>query len=198
VVDSDGGPLVAVRTLREGGQDGQPARVRREALLTFELGQSDLPLRPAFPVLMANLLEWLAPRPEGQTQVVAPGGALQVEASPLARSVRVTAVLDGSIATQELAPPWPPRAFRPPAPGLYSVVEDDPDGPAVSYVVADAFAPSEADLGLVEPAAFAAQTTPGGDIGRVLNSVRAGIWPWLLAALLILATTEWLVDARGR
>jgi hypothetical protein len=196
VVDSDGGPLVAVRTLREGFLDGQPARVRREAILTFELGQSDLPLRPAFPVLMANLLEWLAPRAEGRIQAVAPGGAVQVEASPLARSVRVSALLDGSRVTEELAPPWPPRSFHPPAPGVYQVVEDEPDGPLVSYVVADAFAPSEADLGLVEPALFA--TPQSSDVTRVLNSVRAGVWQWLLAALLLLATAEWLVDARGR
>jgi Ca-activated chloride channel family protein len=195
VVDSDGGPLVAVRTVRE---EGPPARVRREAMLTFELGQSDLALRPAFPVLMANLLEWLAPRAEGRMQVVAPGGAVQVLASPLARSVRVLSLLGGSSVVEELAPPWPPRSFHPPAPGVYQVVSDNPDGPAVSYVVADAFAPSEADLSVVEPAGFAAHAVQGSDIGQVLNSVRAGVWPWLLAALLVLATAEWLVDARGK
>jgi hypothetical protein len=192
VVASDGGPLLAIRTVREAGD-----RVRREALLSFELGQSDLPLRPAFPVLMANLLAWLSPRPDGQTQLVHPGGVLQLEPSPLARSVRIESVLDAAVPAEELAPPWPPRTFRPPAPGLYRLVEEDPRGATLTFVVADGFAPTEADLSPATPAALIG--TAATDAGQLnVNAVRAGVWPWLLAGLLVLAAAEWLVDARGR
>jgi hypothetical protein len=197
-VHSDGGPLLLVRAQHEGGADRQPARVRREALLTFELGESDLPLRPAFPVLMANLLEWLAPRPEGRPQAVAPGGALQVDASPLARSIRVESVLDARMPAQELAPPWPPRTFRPPEPGLYRLIEDTPDGSATSLVVADGFAPSVSDITPREPALFAGQTAQGVDAAQVLRSVGMQLWPWLLVGVLGLGLLEWVVDARGR
>ena len=181
VVDSDGGPLLLVRSVRDGTQ------VRREALLTFELAESNLPLRSAFPVLMANLLDWLAPRPQGSPHDVAPGGVLQLDASPLAQDLRVE--------SEQLAPPWPPRPFRPPAPGVYHVIEDDADRQVSTYVVADAFAPSESDLRVHQPD-IAVQ--PDSDsVGAVLRSVRSGLWPWLLAMLLGLAGAEWLVDARG-
>jgi hypothetical protein len=190
VVDSDAGPLLLVRTLREGDQ------LRREAWLTFELGESDLPLRSAFPVLTANLLDWLVPRPEGSPRSVAPGAALQVTASPLARAVRVE-TLDASRPTQQLAPPWPPRPFQPPAPGVYRSVEDDPDRPVSTYVVADAFAAGESDLRPRQPEALAAQMDQSDRVGEVLRGVRSGVWPWLLALLLGLAGLEWVVDARG-
>jgi hypothetical protein len=64
-----------------------------------------------------------------------------------------------------------------------------------TYVVADAFAPSESDLRVHQPD-IAVQ--PDSDsVGAVLRSVRSGLWPWLLAMLLGLAGAEWLVDARG-
>jgi hypothetical protein len=191
VVDSDGGPLLLVRTLRDGDQ------VRREALLTFELGESDLPLRSAFPVLMANLLDWLVPRPEGSPRSVAPGATLQLAASPLARTLRVESVEDAQT-SEDLAPPWPPRPFRPAAPGVYRAIEDDPDHRVTTYVVADAFSSSESDLRPRQPDALAAQTAQSDAVGQVLRSVRSGVWPWLLALLLGLGVAEWVVDARGR
>jgi hypothetical protein len=191
VVDSDGGPLLLVRTLRDGEQ------VRREALLTFELGESDLPLRSAFPVLMANLLDWLVPRPEGSPRSVAPGATLQFAASPLAHGLRVESVVDGA-SPEELAPPWPPRPFRPSAPGVYRTIETDPDRLVTSFVVADAFAPSESDLRPRQPDVLVAQNAEFDTVTQALRGVRAGVWPWLLALLLGLAGLEWLVDARGR
>ena len=196
VVDSDGGPLLVVRTVRDDTTgSGSASRPRREALLTFELGESDLPLRPAFPVLMANLLDWLTPRPETNLQPVTPGSASQVDTSPLATSLRAESALDGQVPPDALAPPWPARAFRPPSPGVYRLIADTPDGPSTSYLVAEAYAPSEADLTRVTPALV--HDSPS-QLASALNSVRAGIWPWLLAALMLAAAAEWFVDARGR
>ena len=192
VVDSDGGPLLLTRTVRDG------ERVRREALLTFELGESDLPLRSAFPVLMANVLDWLAPRTAGNPRTVAPGAVLQLETSPLAAGLHVQSALDASSQPETLAPPWPPRPFRPPAPGVYRVVEDDPDSPVTTLVVADAYAPSEADITPHAPDLLTSQTAQSDTVSQVLRGVRSGLWQWLLAALLGLGVAEWLVDSRGR
>jgi hypothetical protein len=50
---------------------------RRVAVLTFSLQQSDLPLRPAFPILMANLVDYLAPGGSGLVPAsFAPGESL--------------------------------------------------------------------------------------------------------------------------
>jgi hypothetical protein len=192
VVDSDGGPLLLTRSVRDGEQ------VRREALLTFELGESDLPLRSAFPVLMANLLDWLAPRPSGNPRSVDPGAALQLETSPLATRLRVESALDATLPAEELAPPWPPRPFHAAAPGVYRAVENDPDGPLTTLIVAGAYAASEADITPVQPVALASQATQSDALGQALRSVRSGLWPWLLAGLLALTAVEWVVDSRGR
>ena len=195
VVDSDGGPLLVVRTVR----DDSTGRPRREALLTFELGESDLPLRPAFPVLMANLLDWLAPRPETTLQPVTPGSGLRIDVSPLATSLRAESALSDQdadpAAPDTLAPPWPPRAFHPSRPGVYRLTTDTPDGPSTSYVVAEAYSPDETDLTRLTPSLV--HDTPS-QLATALSSVRAGIWPWLLAGLLLAAAAEWFVDARGR
>lgn len=73
LVEAEGGPLVLV---------GEVNR-RRVAILTFDLHDSDLPLQVAYPILMKNLLDYLAPaqafsapdglRP-GDTLVIKPGG----------------------------------------------------------------------------------------------------------------------------
>jgi hypothetical protein len=192
VVDSDGGPLLLTRSVRDNDQ------VRREALLTFELGESDLPLRSAFPVLMANLLDWLAPRPAGNPRSVAPGAALQLETSPLAAALHVQSALDASRPPDELAPPWPARPFRAPVPGVYRAIEDDPDGAVTTLVVADAYAATEANITPTQPSALADQAAQPDAIGQALRSVRSGLWPWLVAGLLALAAAEWIVDSRGR
>ena len=180
VIDSDGGPLLAVRS--EG--------LRRQAVLAFDLSHSDLPLRPAFPILMANLLDWLLPRPESAPRIVAPGAALPLETSPLAQQLWVETP-DGS--RLDLAPPWPPRPFRPPSPGIYRAVQELEGGKEESLVVASGYHPREADLTPRTPALSAAD-------GVSLPSSRGAVafWPWLAAAVLLLSLVEWWVDARGR
>jgi hypothetical protein len=51
LVEADGGPL-----LLAGEIEG-----RRIAVLAFDLQHSDLPLQVAFPILLSNLVDWLAP-----------------------------------------------------------------------------------------------------------------------------------------
>ncbi len=194
VVDSDGGPLLSVRTVRTDASGDRPARLRREALLSFDLSDSDLPLRPAFPVLMANLLDWLVPSRDTVGQSVAPGSSLAVSGGPLAQSLRAESMLEPN-AGQDLAPPWPARPFRPTTPGVYRVLQDQE---ASGYVVADAYAPTEADISPREPTALTADLQDDGNVRGVLRSVRGGLWLWLLAALLLLSLLEWGVDARGR
>ncbi len=179
VIDSDGGPLLAVRS--EGGH--------RQAILAFELGQSDLPLRPAFPVLMANLLDWLLPQPEMAPHSVPAGGDIYLEPTPLAQQLWVEAS-DGT--RIDLAPPWPARSFRPPAPGLYRVVQAWDGGRQESLLAAGGYSPQEADLTprvLDLPVEGAAPT--------VSARGALGFWPWLAAGVLLISLLEWWIDARG-
>ncbi|HZR98616.1 MAG TPA: BatA and WFA domain-containing protein [Chloroflexota bacterium] len=180
VVDSDGGPLLAVRA------EGQ----RRQAVLAFDLAQSDLPLRPAFPILLASLLDWLAPRDAGAVQAVAPGAAVAVEPAPLAEVAWVEGA-DGARA--ELAPPWPPRPFQPPAPGLYRVIQAGEGMRQERVLVAGGYDPREADLA---PRALDLPAAAGEPLPAAGGAL--AYWPWLALGVVLVSLAEWWVDARGR
>ena len=50
---------------------------RRLAVMAIDLTRSDLPLQVAFPILLSNLVQWLAPGSGGDIPIqVAPGGAV--------------------------------------------------------------------------------------------------------------------------
>ena len=71
VLDSDAGPLIVA---------GEVAG-RRVAILGFDLHDSDLPLQPAFPLLMRNLVGYLLPEPAGGLAAsVAPGTPVSLAA----------------------------------------------------------------------------------------------------------------------
>ncbi len=64
---------------------------RRAAVLAFDLQHSDLPLQPAFPILFANLVDWLAPELSGDLPTAAAPGeslALRLPGSPTQASLR--------------------------------------------------------------------------------------------------------------
>lgn len=180
VIDSDGGPLLAVRT--EG--------LARYAVLAFELGQSDLALRPAFPVLMANLLDWLLPRPEDTPRIVAAGSTTALAASPLSELMWV----EGADGTRfDLAPPWPPLPFRPPSQGLYRVVQSGSSGQHASFLIAAGYDSQESRLAT---GAVDIKVASGSNVPPARSALN--LWPWLAVALLLTSLIEWWVDARGR
>ena len=129
------------RRAASGRSHGGRGDVRRSS--PSSLAISDLPLRPAFPVLMANLLDWLLPAARGGA---ANGGTRLCSVSragPLAEQLRVE---DSEGTRHELAPPWPPRPFRPPAPGLYRVIQEGGSGRQESSLIAAPYDAGEADL----------------------------------------------------
>lgn len=281
VVNSPNGPLLAVRE----------SAGRREAALTFRLTHSDLALRPAFPVLLANLLDWLAPRPAGEPIVVIPGSVARVEPMPLAETIHVEEAArragstarpgtDGSIEgagkagsstaqagtdgssevvartgstarpgndgrlevagragstarpgsggsveragragntarpggddsagnghsargdqsaarVDTLAPPWPPAAFRAPAPGLYRVVQQGPAGKHERLIIASGYVASEAAL-TPRPVAIRGGEATGAE---ALPPRAWSLWPFLAIGIIAVSLLEWWVDARGR
>ena len=179
VIDSDGGPLLAIRT--EGG--------RRQAAIAFDLSQTDLPLRPAFPVLMANLLAWLLPAPEAEPRAVPPGASVAIDPAPLAQQVWAEGP-EGD--RYDLAPPWPPLSFQPPRPGLYRIVQAGEGDRQEFAVVVDGYHPSEADL---VPRPLGLPPADGEPVAPAHGTF--AYWPWLALAILGLSLGEWWLDARG-
>jgi hypothetical protein len=82
---------------------------RRLALLAFDLHDSDLPLQPDLPILVSNLLDWLAPGSTLPADLsLRPGDTVPILPVAGATRVEVTAP-DGRRIT--LAPPFPVAPF---------------------------------------------------------------------------------------
>lgn len=85
LIESQGGALLLA------GESPDNA-LRRVVLLPFDLRRSDLPLQIAFPVLMANAVDWLAP-PQGLN---VPASVKPGEVVPMPAGTRVT-LPDGTV-----------------------------------------------------------------------------------------------------
>ena len=185
LIEAEGGPL-----LLTGEQNG-----RRIAILTFDLRDSDLPLQIAFPILMANITDWL--RPGGVVDAptgVQPGTPVPLTPGASSSSVRLTKP-DGSVWVQPVNSSEVLLFDETDQLGLYQLERVDNSGshPAGQFAV-NLFAPAES---AITPAAAihigqtAVSTPPASNIGQY------ELWPWLLAAALLVLLVEWWVYHRG-
>ena len=183
LVTAQGGPLLLA------GETGG----RRIAVLTFDLHRSDLPLQIAFPVLIANLAEWLTPGlPFDAGENLHPGEAVTLYPGDAATLAIIRP--DGRRWT-----PSPGAAEEPGNPifaetedlGLYQVEIDN--APAGQFAV-NLFDPAESSLSRQEAITVGrAEIAPGGEqqLGQ------RELWPWLAAVALLILILEWWVYHRG-
>ncbi|HRF48036.1 MAG TPA: VWA domain-containing protein [Anaerolineales bacterium] len=180
LVDSEGGPLVFA------GETGG----RRVAVLTFRLQDSDLPLQLAFPVLMSNLLAYLAPAqafsaPDGllpgETLLIRPAGgddAIAID-DPTGQRFQAPATEAGVLfADTQLL-------------GLYTVVSTQR---VVGQFAVNLFDGGESTI------APATQLTLGQSPVTATPAEETGeleLWPWLAAAALLILLIEWYVYHNG-
>ncbi|MCA9998169.1 MAG: BatA domain-containing protein [Anaerolineales bacterium] len=185
LIEAEGGPL-----LLAGEQNG-----RRIAILTFDLRDSDLPLQIAFPILMANITEWL--RPGGAVDApagVQPGTPVPLTPGASSSSVRLTKP-DGSVWVQPVNSSEVVLFDQTDQPGLYQLERVDSSGsyPAGQFAV-NLFAPAEsaiAPAAAIQIGQTAVSTPPASNIGQY------ELWPWLLAVALLVLLVEWWVYHRG-
>lgn len=178
VISAAAGPLMLVK-------EDEP----RDALLTFDLHHSDLPLQAAFPILVQNLLDYLLPG-GFENQVFAPGQAVTLIPEPGARWADVTGP-DGH--TTRLTPPAGSQAFPPftasDQPGVYTVRQQLSSGQRQSRFVVQLQDPS---ISRITPGAepfLQPLDKPPGTLPRGTLE----IWPFLVAAGVVLLVIEWLV-----
>ncbi len=177
-------PLLAV-----GQTDG-----RRLAVLAFDLRQSDLPLRVAFPVLLANLVGYLVPGMRGDLpETVAPGGVMEIALPPQAKAAFVTrpdgapvrlTVRDGIAMFDDT---W--------MPGVYKVSwEGDGERWLFGRFAVNGFNPLEAAI-----APHQALSMIGWEERHIPadRPVRREWWRLPAWAALVLCVAEWLVQYRG-
>ena len=179
LVDSDAGPLVFV-----GETEG-----RRVAVLAFDLHKSDLPLQVSFPILFANLFQFLTP----SGAVDAPDGAapfqpVSIQPEAAVEQVRVTTP---SGAVFRLPVGETGVQFRETGEtGLYTVNYVLEGQERSEYFAVNLFSAAESSIQPqteIRIGQASLQQTVQEDLGR------REVWPWLAGAALVILLVEWWV-----
>jgi hypothetical protein len=184
-------PPALIPLLLTGEVDG-----RRVAVLAFSLQQSDLPLRPAFPILMANLIHYLAPSPGAFIPAaLTPGEALSFSIPAQLERVWMTPPAGPDI----VLPAQAGRVSLPPLPqpGLYAVTFESTDRAVNSaHFAVNFFDPLES---AIAPRPELESTDPAGS-GPALIPLPPAYQEWwrpLAFGALVLLVIEWLVYQRS-
>jgi len=179
LVQAEGGPLVFAGEV--GG--------RRVAVFTFDLHDSDLPLKITYPVLMANLINYLSPAqafsaPDG----LRPGQALTIKPGSG----------DTAIVIQD------PHGLRYAAATEAGVIFADTYALGVYQVLSDQRTLGRFTVNLFEPLESRIRPAPSITVGRVEVPAAAPqaegqleIWPGLAGLALALLLLEWWLYHRG-
>ncbi len=191
LVEAEGGPLLFVAE-RPGG---------RLAVLTFDLRDSDLPLQIAFPVLTANLVEWLLSTDgggiggSGLPALLRAGDLISVQPDPEAADIVVTTP-DGARHALPLGA-QPPAFAATDRLGVYLVEQFDKDGQLLEStpVAVNLFDEDESDIAPRE-----AVRVGQAELQAVTRQEegRREFWPWLAVAALGVLGAEWWVYFVGQ
>lgn len=167
----------------------------RIVVITFDLHDSDLPLRIAFPVLMANVTNWLSP---GRA-FDAPTGLRVGDPVGLSPAAGTTVILvdkpDETLWTMDVGEEEIIFAETEQL-GLYNVRLRDSEGdrPAGSFAV-NLFSPTESQIEPV-PAIQLGQIQAETETERE-NVGQREFWPWLAGIAFLILVIEWWVHHRG-
>ncbi len=177
LIGTQAGPLVFA-----GETDG-----RRIAALTFDLRESDLPLQVAYPILFANLLDYLVPPSAfDATRALRPGDSLSILPPPGVQQVVV------------ISPSGKAYAFTPLAGaitftetgelGYYAVNFLEGDATAYQTFAVNLFDPLESDIrprASIQVGTAAVAPTVSEQVGQ------REVWPWLAGLALLVLLVEW-------
>jgi hypothetical protein len=182
--NGDAAPLLVA-----GEADG-----RQLAVLAFDLRRSDLPLRPAFPLLLAHLVDFLAPGTTGPLPAtVSPGQPLEIPLPPQAEAAVVTRP-DGS-GLRLVAERGTTLLADTGTPGVYQIAwEVGGEQHPLGRFAVNLFNPLESDV------APRRELVLGGSGERAVAAERPARREWwrpVAWAALALLIIEWLVQYRA-
>jgi hypothetical protein len=167
---------------------------RRCAVLPFDLHQSDLPLLPAFPILVKHLQEYLLPT-AGNTLGQAEVGT-RVALLPPIRETGWT-YTDPAGKSHEISPKDIEQGFYPTEPGLYQFQSKEGDA---RQLLSAAIPPGESVIAPTHvslPSGGASEAAQAASGAAANSSGGLEIWRYLAAAILLLLFVEWGVYKRG-
>lgn len=167
---------------------------RRFAIWSADLHRSDLPLRPAFPVMLQNTVDWLLPPGLGVPARISPGDEVKIVAPPMARRIVVE---DAGDTIVELAPPFPMSPWVPAEPGLYRLITYRDDGSVVREIAVNGYNAAEADLQVRDPRRSG---DPADRSKKTAHDAKRALplAQWLALTGLLIIIIEWGVASRGR
>jgi len=163
----------------------------RQALFGFDLHDSDLPLRVAFPILVQNLSEWILP-PSVPSHSFHPDEAVTIVPATGATSVTVVRP-DGSrrsLAGSSVA------TFRDTGlMGLYTVEQAVSGKVEKSWFTVNLFSEQTSQLKPIERLTLPPSTNTTA--AHAARRSELEIWPWIALVALSVVVVEWLAFHRG-
>lgn len=179
---------------------GGAGEVRRLAF-AFQLEDTDLPLRPDFPILIRNAVSWLTELSGEALGTGIAGQPLELSFLPEAASavwetVEAAGKTEPASRSSEGFP-----ASAPAGPGLYRLVEQDEAGLLLRMRYYSVFSDiREADPERVTDFGFLGAGAGGEPVAKAGAETPAppyDLAPWLIAAILLVLLVEWEVYRRG-
>jgi hypothetical protein len=166
-------------------QGGAP----RVAALALDIGDSDLPLRVAFPLLISNTLHWLV-----GDEAVSILNRRAGEALPLAAGESIPVDAQNPWKKQTPGTPKPPVAhdlFQPLTNGFYAWQTRD----GQRWLAVNTFSEAESNLRIANPTTGAGISLPSISMTRLAGWP---LWQYLAAAALLLFALEWWLFHRRK
>jgi hypothetical protein len=202
-----GRPVIVARSHQIHGQGEQHSspllivgqrETRRLAVLAFDLRDSDLPLRVAFPLLLANLVDYLTPGVgNALPEQVSPGQPLLIPLPPQAQAGVITCPQGNRV---RLTPENGSVRFADTTtPGVYTVTWEDAetDTPTrIGRFAVNGYSALESDIA---PRAQLGITSTDREIAVTHDhtAARREWWRPLAWTALTLLIVEWLIQYRG-
>jgi hypothetical protein len=167
---------------------------RRVAVLGFDLHESDLPLQPAFPILMHNMTNWLLPPPIQDGEATTPGTPLTIQTWPGAD--RVT-IIDPNNQSTLIGPPFPANPYtKTNTVGIYQVVQSVHGHNLNGAFAINLFNANQSNLAPAHQLPIVNSTNIANNTNAIPRQLRE-IWPWVAAFLLLVLCAEWWLFSRS-
>ena len=184
LIEASGGPLLFTLERPEG----------RTAVLTFDLHDSDLPLRIAFPILTRNLTDWLLPSGgSGAPASTVPGEPYRVPLLPSTEIATISAP-DGSEHTMSASQAT--IFLETDQLGAYNVSQFDSQGNVVHAApfVVNLFDEQESNIAPQDLVQVGQREL---SISESAQEGQREMWRWAAGAVLVVMGLEWWVHHRG-
>jgi len=169
---------------------------RRVIVFGFDVHNSDLPLTPAFPIVMANSFDWLLPESVNNAQNVYSGEGIEFNIGLNTQEAFVETPSGEKI---QIAPPFPVKLFdKTDEPGLYTLIQKNIEGEQKFYFTVNV--PSQSESNLIQSEdinndSVKNQSQTESDQKPVNTGMN--LQPILLWLIVIVLLIEWWVYTNG-